>query len=96
MDCVRLGLGGDDGGGGDFGAKVAVAGRRTVCTRAGSGLEWIGLGQSMPGAVEFVLASVKLSDLGESGGVAVGLERRSDEGRLGGTPSASGEDFRGA
>ena len=89
-------MGGDDGGGADFGLKGAVAERRTVCTRVGSGLEWIGLGQSMPGAEEFVLASVKLRDLGESGGVAVGLERRSDEGRLVETPSASGEDFRGA
>ncbi len=89
---------GDDGGGAGFGVKEAVAERRTVCTRMGSGLEWIGLGQSMAGAEEFVLDSVKLKlrDLGESGGLAGGLERRSDEGRLVETPSASGEDFRGA
>ena len=75
-----------------------MAGRRTVCTRVGSGLEWVGLGQSMPGAEDVILDSVKLRDLGESGGLAVGLglERKRDEGRLVETPSASGEDFRGA
>lgn len=73
-------------------------GRRTVCTRVGSGLEWVGLGQSMPGVKDVMLDSVKLRDLGESGGLAVGLglERKRDEGRLVETPSASGEDFRGA
>ena len=75
-----------------------MAGRRTVCTRVGSGLEWVGLGQAMPGAEDAMLDSVKHRDLGESGGLAVGLglERKSEDGRLAGTPSASGEDFRGA
>jgi hypothetical protein len=74
-----------------------VAGRRTVWTRLGSDLEWVGLGQSTLGTGDVVLVSVKpRRDLGESGGLAVGVARKSDDERLFGTPSASGDDLRGA
>lgn len=51
----------------------------------------------MLGSKDDVLTLVNDRDLGESGGVAVGLARKSEEVRLvveG--PSASGEDLRGA
>lgn len=54
-------------------------GRRTVWTRGGSDFEWVGLGQSKLGAEDVGLVSVKLGDLGESGGLAVGLARKRDD-----------------
>lgn len=73
-------------------------GRRTVCSRVGSDLEWVGLGQGMLG-IEVrlpVLISGKPRELGEPGGLADGLARTTDDGRLVGTPSARGEGLRGA
>jgi hypothetical protein len=73
-----------------------VAGRRRECTRIGSDLEWVGLGQTRLGAKGTVLNSVKLRDVGESGGLAVGLGMKRDDVRLFEPASARGEDFRGA
>lgn len=57
-----------------------MAGRRREWTRVGSDLEWVGLGRIVLGARDVVLALVRDRDLGESGGVAVGLARRSEDG----------------
>lgn len=57
---------------------------------------WVGLGQSKFDVEGVMLVSVKLEDFGESGGVAYGPPRNTDDGRLVKPPSARGEGFRGA
>ena len=95
--CGDAGAGAGDGDGNGDGPEFGEYDSRwTVWTRVGSAFEWVGLGQSRLGVDDVVLASVKLSDLGDSGGLALGLDADADDGGLVEAPSARGDGLRGA